>query len=231
MNSFNIIAITKQKGTLFSNNINLDYDNLCLLSFKLLEYLNKLNAINDLNENKEAYEMKSICLANIVKVEFLKNKLDNLDIEFLKQLSQQCKDSIQIANELGSICTSKEWYKEIVDLEKAINKKLSGYKPAPSIEDINKIEQELKQNFDLGIENFLRFLLTKYPYEGCIFSEQMIEDFNNNKRKFLRNLYTKYNKKGASAIQSIKANEVEISSQNNVLIKKYINNCINSLPP
>ena len=224
VDSFYIIQLTKQNGKLFSNEKHYDYDNLCLLSTNLFGHLKKLNDIEDLNEKKEALEIKSICLANIVKIEFLKNKPNNSFPELLKYSNE----SIKIAKELGEICTNKEWYKEIIQLEEDIKKKMSSLKPAPSVGDFEVMEQEFKQNFELGVEHFLRFLLTKYPYDGCVFSEEMIQEFNKDKRNYLRKLYKNYNKLGPSIVDS-NNNNIDQNTQKKNLIKKYINNCINQL--
>jgi hypothetical protein len=216
------IESTKQTGKLFSNDKNLDYDNLCLLSFNLSKHLKELNAIDDLNDNKLALEAKSICLANIVKIEFMKNK-GNINLQHLYDYS---KESISIAEKLGIICTGQEWYKEIIDLHEQIKKKLSYSMPAPSILDKEKMEQELKENLNNGIENFLRFLLINYPYEGCQFSEDIIEEYKNNKRNFLKQLKKKYN--NSKIIQSSLNGSNDFNQKKEIIIT-YLNNCINSI--
>ena len=216
------IENTKQTGKLFSNDKNLDYDNLCLLSFNLSKHLKELNAIDDLNDNKLALEAKSICLANIVKIELMKNK-GNINLQHLYDYS---KESISIAEKLGIICTGQEWYKEIIDLHDQIKKKLSYSMPAPSILDKEKMEQELKENLNNGIENFLRFLLINYPYEGCQFSEDMIEEYKNNKRNFLKQLKKKYN--NSKIIQSSLNGSNDFNQKKEIIIT-YLNNCINSI--
>ena len=72
-----------------------------------------------------------------------------------------------------------------------------------------------------GNEEFLRFLLTNYPYDGCQFSEDMIEEFKNNKRTFLKKLLIKYKRTGNT--QNAKVVE------KNKIIELYINNMINRL--
>ena len=107
---FNEIENTKITGNLFSNNNNLDYDNLCLLSFNFSQSLKKINSINNLMKNKEALETKSICLANIVKIEFLmkKRRLS------LNNLSEYADESIDIVeNKMGKKYKKKKWYNEI----------------------------------------------------------------------------------------------------------------------
>ena len=216
--SLSEIENTKQTGKLFSNNQNFDDDNLSLLSFNLTENVKNLNNINDLKDNKEALESKSICLANIVKIEFLKKK----PILNLQHFLDMAEESIKIADQLGNICTNKEWYKEIIELQEEIKKKMKDYTPAPSIGEMEKIRQEFKDNFDNGKENFIRFLLTKYPYEGCQFSEEMLKEYKENERNFLKKLLQKYKKDNKTGINNINIKKKE-------LIIEYLNNCINEL--
>ncbi len=221
VDSFYIVELTKQNGKLFSNEKNLDYDDLCLLSFNLFKYLKELNIIEDLNQNNEALEIKCICLGNIVNIEFLKNK-ENISLQYLLNYCDEC---IQIIDKLGDIYKDKEWYKEILILNEKI-KKLLGNSAAPSVEEIETLKKELEEKYDLGIEEFLRFLLTKYPYDGCIFSEEMLQEYNNNKRMFLIKLSRNYNKFGCSSLNS---NNIDLSIQKKNIIKEYLNNCINNL--
>ena len=95
-----------------------------------------------------------------------------------------------------------------------------------SIKKMVEKAKELEEKYDLGIEEFLRFLLTKYPYDGCIFSEEMLQEYNNNKRVFLIKLSRNYNKLGCSSLNS---NNIDLSIQKKKIIKEYLNNCINNL--
>ena len=58
--SISEIENTKMTGNLFSNNNGLDDDNLSLLTFNFYHSLYKLNAIEDLDFNKEALLSKAI---------------------------------------------------------------------------------------------------------------------------------------------------------------------------
>ena len=218
--SLSEIENTKQTGKLFSNNQNFNDDNLDLLVFNLSENIKNLNNINDLQYNKEALESKSICLAKIVKIEFLKEK-PTLNLQHFLDIAEE---SIKIADQLGNICTNKAWYKEIIELKEDIKKKMKDSKPAPSIEEMTKIKKEFKDNFDYGNDNFIRLLLTKYPYEGCQFSEEMFKEYKENERNFLKKLIQKYKKDNKFGI----INNIDI--QKKQLIIEYLNNCINRLP-
>ena len=213
--SISEIENTKMTGNLFSNNNGLDDDNLSLLSFNFYQSLSKLNAIEDLEDTNDALLSKAICLANIVKIELIK-KISASSLQILIDLAEE---SIKIANKLGEICTSQNWFKEINDIKVKLKEKMSVLPPPPPIDNF-KIELENNYN-NLGNEDFLRFLLKKYPYDGCQFSENMIEEFKNNKRKFLKKLSVKYNKTGNPQDKTV--------AEKNQIIDLYINNMINGL--
>ncbi len=71
--SFLGIENTKQTGELFSNSENLNKDDLSLLSYNFFNTLIKIENVNII-DNKEKIEAESICYANIVKIELIKDK-------------------------------------------------------------------------------------------------------------------------------------------------------------
>ena len=71
--SFIGIENTKQTGELFSNSENLNKDDLSLLSYNFFNALKKMENVNII-DNKEKIEAESICYANIVKIELIKDK-------------------------------------------------------------------------------------------------------------------------------------------------------------
>ena len=213
--SISEIENTKMTGNLFSNNNGLDDDNLSLLSFNFYQSLYKLNAIEDLEDTYDALLSKAICLANIVKIELIKK----ISASSLENLDNLAEESIQIANKLGEICTSQNWFKEINELKVKLKEKLSVLPPPPPVDDFKK---ELEEKYNTcGNEDFLKYLLTKYPPDDYQFSENLIEEFKNNKRKFLKKLSLKYNKKGNTEDKTV--------AEKNQIIEVYINNMINSL--
>ena len=219
--SISEIENTKMTGNLFSNNNGLDDDNLSLLTFNFYQSLSKINAIEDLDFNKEALLSKAICLANIVKIESIKI----ISASSLQHLFELAEESIKIANKLGEICTNKNWYNEIHDLKEKIKEKMDVLPPpiyCGGGEDLENIRSQLENNFNnYGNEEFLRFLLTNYPYDGCQFSDDMIEEFKNNKRTFLKKLLIKYKRTGNT--------QNAIVVEKNKIIELYINNMINRL--
>jgi len=217
--SISVIENTKLTGNLFSNNNGLDDDNLSLLVFNFNQSLSKLNAIEDLEFNNEALLSKAICLANIVKIESIKK----IGVASLQKLLELAENSIEIANKLGEICTNKNWYNEINNLKAQIKEKLDNL-PAPNIEEdlhLENLKIELENKFMNEPENegCLRFLLINHPYDGCQFSENMIEEYKNNKRTFLKKLLIKYKKSG-----NIQNNRV---IERNRIYEVFINNMIN----
>ena len=217
------IENTKKTGQLFNNEKNFDDDTLCLLSYNLNQSLNKLNEIDDLNENIDAYEAKSICLANIVKIELLK-KSSNIDI---KKLLELCEESIKIADELGEDCTNKEWYKEIKRLQEEFQKKSISAPPPPN-QDLINMEQEFKNICDLGPDEFVKFLLTKYPIEACELSDEIIEEYNKNKRNFFKQLRLKYNKANSFKPVNGVIDNNNFEEKKKIIIQS-IHNCMNKI--
>ena len=220
---FNEIENTKITGNLFSNNNNLDYDNLCLLSFNFSQSLKKINSINNLMKNKEALETKSICLANIVKIEFLmkKRRLS------LNNLSEYADESIDIVeNKMGKKYKKKKWYNEIKELKKNIKDEMD-LKPATSIGEIENIRQEFNTKFNCGEEEFLKFLVEKYPFGEFNKNYNIIEEYRKNKKTLLKKLIIKYrNYDNPSNNLSHINNELTAKKE---IIHEYINNILNSL--
>ena len=219
---FNEIENTKITGNLFSNNNNLDYDNLCLLSFNFSQSLKKINSINNLMKNKEALETKSICLANIVKIEFLmkKRRLS------LNNLSEYADESIDIVeNKMGKKYKKKKWYNEIKELKKNIKDEMD-LKPATSIGEIENIRQEFDTKFNCGEEEFLKFLIEKYPFEEFNKNYNIIEEFRKNKKTLLTQLYIKY-KYYDNPSNNLSHINNELTAKKEIILE-YINKISNS---
>ena len=221
---FNEIENTKKSGNLFSNK-NLDYDNLCLLSFNFSQSLKKINSINDLMKNKEALETKSICLANIVKIEFLmkKRRLS------LNNLSNYAEESIDIVdNKLGNNYIKKKWYNEIVDLKKNIQNEID-IRPATPIGEIERIREEFNEKYYLGEEEFLKFLVEKYPYKGYNKKNNIIEEYRKNKKLLLKKLIKKYKDYDKSpTFLGEKDSNIELTIKKEIILE-YITNIFNSI--
>jgi L1 cell adhesion molecule like protein len=207
------IEKTKRTGDLFNNENNLDYDNLSLLSDNLKQSLKKINTIDDLQNNKEALEAKSICLANIVKIEYLIKK-NGVNPQNLLQLADE---SICIADKLGLVCTSKNWYHEIMELRD----NMKNYVPAPSIEeDIEKIKQELEEHFNYGVDEFIQYLLKNHPYDNSLSYNELLNEYQKDRKVFIMKLIKKY--------KNFFGNNNNMT-QKKAEINKYLNNCLNKL--
>lgn len=216
------IENTKMTGILFRNDYNLDYDSLCLLSFNLSQSLKIFNTIDNLNDNKEALESKCICLAIIVKIEFSLKKRSLS----LQNLLKHAEESISIAKKLGPICTTKNWYNEIISLKEDIKKNLNPI-PAPSIEDIEIIRKEFENKYQNGVDEFIKFLLTNYPYDNIGSIDTLLEKYQKNKKAFILDLKKKY-KKFFNNKNTLTLSDNTIN-QKKEEIDKYLNNCINDL--
>ena len=220
---FNEIENTKKTGNLFSNNNNLDYDNLCLLSFNFSQSLKKINSINNLMKNKEALETKSICLANIVKIEFLmkKRRLS------LNNLSEYADESIDIVeNKMGKKYKKKKWYNEIKELKKNIKDEMD-LKPATSIGEIENIRQEFNTKFNCGEEEFLKFLVEKYPFGEFNKNYNIIEEYRKNKKTLLKKLIIKYRNYDNPSNNLNHINN-DLTAKKEIILE-YITNILNSL--
>ena len=184
---FDEIYYTKIFGKLFSN-LNLQPDILKKKSESLYECLEKIKSIKDLNNNEDLLELKSICLANIVKIEFsLKEKKLSLD-----KLFDFAKESIEIVDKKLGGNFKKNWYYEIVELKNNIEKekKIKEKNSLSELEEMRKKFDE-KLNSD-GEEEFLKYLLDNYPYEGYKKEDNIIDEFKKNRRRAIKRLKIKY---------------------------------------
>ena len=226
--SFIGIENTKQTGQLFSNNENLNKDDLSLLSYNFFNALKKLENIN-LTDNKEKIEAESICYANIVKIELIKdkNKINS------KKLLEYAEKSILKADFLGKEYKKKSWYKEITKLRKNLEKNCKEVTPSLNEENImEKIENEFNEKFFNGEEIFIEFLLKSYPINGYVFTNDIISEFQKDKKKFLDELKRAY-KRANEFMLDININKNKNINDNineiKLIIEEKINNIINRL--
>ena len=225
--SFSGIEQTKQNGKLFSNKENLNIDDLSLLSYNFFSTLKKLENIN-LDSNEDKIEAESICYANIVKIEIIKNKNTMNAVKLL----EYAEKSIQKVRFLGNDYKKKNWYKEIKSLKKEIEKKTKKITTPLNEENImEKISSQFVEKFNNGDEIFIEFLLKNYPIRGHFFSEDIISEFNNDKKTFLDKLRRDYNK-ADKFIVDINNDQININEYINEIksiIEETINNMINRL--
>ena len=182
----NEIENTRKTGKLFSDP-NYDKDDLYLLSLNIFQTIKIINSIKDLIKNKDALEKKSICLATIVKIEFsMKQRIISL-----KNLLELANESIDIAeNKLKNKFKKKEWYKEIVDLRNQIVNKINSKSDGPIGEE--NIREEFERKFEQGHEEFLKFLVEKYPLGEFTQDYDIKGELKNNKKRLLKKLLSTY---------------------------------------
>ena len=110
----------------------------------------------------------------------------------LKNLLEHAKESIDIVdNKLGKEYEKKNWYNEIVDLRNQIQDQIL----KPTINDHldeEKIREEFEQKYLDGDEEFLKFLVEKYPYEQFNTNYDIIGEYRKNKKNLLRKLMSSY---------------------------------------
>jgi len=218
---FSIIEQTKKTGKLAD--LKLDKENLSLLSFNLYECLRKIKSIKDLYNNKDLLELKSICLANIVKIEFSLKKT-KCDIE---ALNDYAKESIDIVdNKLGPSYNKKDWYSEIIELKNNIEKEIQNSKNNYKNE-IEEMRQKFEEKLNFGAEEFLKFLLEKYPYEGYSKDDNIIEEYKSNKKKAIKKLKIKYNNYDIPSTPLNNRVTNDLLTQKKEIILEYINSMRN----
>ena len=227
--SLSEIEDLKKQGKLFNNQNKLENDDLSLLSFNLDLAIKKLNTIENLNENQDALETKSFYLANIVKIEFLKNE-NNINLE---SIEQNAEESISIAKSLKKDCKNKPWFKEIVKLnDNIVKKRKNNAKPAPHIEmvDIDDIHEKFMTLLEQGDDVLLRYILQNYPYKGYTFNEKTIEEYKLDKEKFLNGLRKKYGVIAYMNTHSVFSDiDNDINSQINDVILEYIDKILEKI--
>ena len=219
--SLSEIENLKIQGKLFDNAQKLENDDLNLLSYNLELAIKKINTIENLNQNQQALETKSFYLANIIKIEFLK-KENKMNLERLEQFTSE---SLSIASNLNN-CKNKPWYKELVKLAQEVETKIKNQSPAPPIENINDIEEKFMNLFNKGNEELLRYILKNYPYDNYKFTEQSINEYKKDKKKFLLKLRKLYSFNMYASNASIPINNI---NNNNPLVNNKILEFINKM--
>ena len=220
----NEIENTMKTGKLFSDS-NMDYDNLCLLSFNISQIIKNINSINNLYQNKEILEKKSIFLATIVKIEFLMKKR-RLSLQNLLEFAEQSIDIVDY--KLGNDYKNKEWYKEIVDLKNKIQEEFNSTAPMP-IGHIENLREQFNEKFLEGEEAFLKFLVENYPHEEFNEKYDIIGEFRKNKKKLLKRLITAYNNYGEDSPTPLSKNRNDIeNNQKKEIILEYLGNIKNN---
>ena len=153
-------------------------------------------------KKKEDKILKSIYLANIIKIEYKIFKSNDYD-----KLLKMIEECINLKAEAPKGCNSPflNWFKEICEYKDEIGKKLKNKKENPKDDEkrldkllsqtINKIDVE----FEKGNIEFFYYILTNHKPTGLedefIFLKikDLKKKFNSNKMKFLNKLSRFYN--------------------------------------
>ena len=127
----------------------------------------------------------------------------------------------------------KYWYKEISKIKKNLEKYQKEVTPSLNEEKImEKIETEFDEKFFNGEEIFLEFLLKNYPINGYVFSNDILSEFQKDKKKFLDELKRAYKKANEFIVDIKNKNNININDYINeikLIIEEKINNMINQL--
>ena len=232
--SLDEIENTKKNGKLFSNLNSLSEDDLFLLLFHFDQSRKNIDLIGNINNNNDALLTKSICLANMVKIEFI--FLNKKNYNTLKRLDLLCKDCISIAENLGNICTNKEWYNEIIKLHEEIKQiiKEKEVLTEKNKQDLNKIKENMRTEFEIewgkSALDIIKTILKNYPYDG--YENEKLADFdlwdenNDEKNKiFLMKLINKY------SVDETDDGEFEskVKREKYLIIVEYLNKLINQI--
>ena len=143
----------------------------------------------------------------------------------LERLEQFTSESLSIASNLNN-CKNKPWYKELVKLAQEVETKIKNQSPAPPIENINDIEEKFMNLFNKGNEELLRYILKNYPYDNYKFTEQSINEYKKDKKKFLLKLRKQYSINMYASNASIPINNI---NNNNPLVNNKILEFINKM--
>ena len=144
-------------------------------------------------------EYEAICLANIkkIKYEILKNKSN------LVKLLDLANSSIQLGESLSPKDVSNEqWFIKISDLKNNIQMEIDLMNQKEENEKLEQVKNECKSILDEIEENskktnieFIKYLLSKHPYEGYVTIEDIeIENkVKNDLQNFITDLKKHYN--------------------------------------
>ncbi len=195
---------------------------MALISSNLFKSLKDFENIDELGNNKEKLELGSICYANLVKVEFLKEK-NHLNY---RKLLNYANKSIKLAENLGENQLNSEWYREIVKLKDELEKKIAEMSVQQN-NNLERIRQKFQSIFDS--EELVKYLLRNYPCEGYQYSEEKMKEFKQKEKIFLKKLNNAY-KKATKFVIDFNEDEKNINDNFNEIkqiILEFINNMIN----
>ena len=232
--TFEEIENTKKSGQLFSNPNSLSEEDLFLLIFHFDQSLKNIETLENINNNKDALLTKSICLANMIKIEYIYLKKN--DYNTLKKLNLLCKDCLSVVEQIEDICKNQQWYNEIIDLYEKIKNDLKQKETLTKSQEENliKIQQDMRTEFDIqwgsSSLDLIRTILNNYPYNCFIngnLSDFELWDVNNDEKNktFLMNLMNKY------SVDETDDGEYEskVKRAKYIIIVEYLNKLVNQI--
>jgi len=89
------------------------------------------------------------------------------------------------------------------------------------------MRQKFEEKLNFGAEEFLKFLLEKYPYEGYSKDDNIIEEHKNNKKKAIKKLKIKYNNYDIPSTPLNNRVTNDLLTQKKEIILEYINSMRN----
>ena len=175
---------------LVNDNLKDKKEKLYLLLDAFNENIAKLEGIED----PESYRLLALCYANIIKIEYklLGNKTN------LKLLCDYGNKCILISKKI-EIITSKNWFKEFLNIQGEIEKEIKITEEEKNKEKI-KIKERMQPTLD-QISNkakeknpidFIKYIIDNYPPIGYKKEDDYIKKFRENPEKTLDDLTTEY---------------------------------------
>ena len=192
-----------------------------------------MDAINE-NNNNDTLLIKSICIVNIVKIEFdYLKKRSYKAFEKLKCLCDRCN---LIVDNLEEMYKEKNLYKEINNINNNIKNIIIKKRGLTQNQEnyLIKLKEDMEKEFDSeyakGPSDLIKKILTKYPYDSYEQENENIyelwdkNNINNNK-SLLFNLKNKYN----SEINNNEKFEEKVKKEKHLIIIKYLSMLISKI--
>ena len=182
-------------SNLFNNENNLDTDNILILSIKYYEYYDKHYTSDSDMQN---IEMESFILANIVKIDYVYLKTENIDS--LKHLEKYAETSLSMAKSIpNKNWESIPWYKELDNLlnKNGIKEKIKLKEITTNGEEVvpQSVKAKINEKFNtLDNKEFLKYILddsNEYKpngYDNLIKDTSFEERWSSNKNNFLEDI-------------------------------------------
>ena len=175
---------------LVNDNLKDKKEKLYLLLDAFNENIAKLEGIED----PESYRLLALCYANIIKIEY-KLLWNKTNLKLLCDYGNKC---ILISKKI-EIITSKNWFKEFLNIQGEIEKEIKITEEEKNKEKIKikeRMQPTLDQISDKAKEknpiDFIKYIIDNYPPIGYKKEDDYIKKFRENPEKTLDDLTTEY---------------------------------------